>query len=228
MVAVLLVVAGAARADVLWYNGDTTELANGEVGLANVVEGSINYVPGTYLTYDDFVVPSGSWLIDSAWSNDEMTSGFAATEAYWEIRSGVSAGNGGTLLYSGTSAATQTDTGQNYYGNELYTIGVTGLDISLGPGTYWLTLAPVDGSNTYSSYVSTTTGLNAVGNPPGNDGHSFFNAPGYDWVPASGQVDYSPADFSMGVGGTTASVPEPCTFALFALGAVGLLRKRRK
>ena len=86
----------------------------------------------------------------------------------------MSAGNGGTLVASGTGAATQTATGFSAYGYNEYTIQVSGLSVTLGPGTYWLTVCPL-GAGTYQSFNDTTSGDNTIGQPPGNDGNSFFN-----------------------------------------------------
>ncbi len=218
----LLVFACAARADtILWYNGDF----DGRNGLAN----EINTLVPDSRVYDDFIVPSGGWTIGTVWSND--LSSIRASSAYWEIRSGVSAGNGGTLVASGTSSATQTLTGRSAFGFSEYTIEVSGLNIPLATGTYWLTVAPID-SGLGRSFVSTTSGLNAVGNPPGNDGLSFFDSTffGTNFELASDEPGQpNPADYSMGVGTSGApAVPEPCTLALFGLGAFGLLRRRSR
>ncbi len=213
----LLVLTNMGQAGTLWYNGDF----DGVNGLANESNTTISDAR----VYDDFVVPSGGWTVDTLWSNDLTDT--SASSAYWEIRSGVSAGNGGTLLFNGTSAATQTPTGRSAFGYNEYTMQVSGLNIPLGPGTYWLTVAPID-SGTGVSYISTTSGLNAVGIPPGNDDNSFFDSTYFNrsFEPASNEVQSSPADFSMGVGGQSQEVPEPCTLALFGLGAFGLLRRR--
>ena len=53
-------------------------------------------------TYDNFTVRGGDWHVTSLFTNDLMT--FTPTSADWEIRSGVSEGNGGTLVDFGTAA----------------------------------------------------------------------------------------------------------------------------
>ena len=85
-----------ARADLaLWYNGDF----NGSDAFNNLVStGGVTTSAGQALVYDDFVVPAGqTWTIDKVYSNDALGSNNSTT-AYWEIRSGVSAGSGGSLL----------------------------------------------------------------------------------------------------------------------------------
>ncbi len=215
----LLVLTNMGRASTLWYNGDM----DGVNGLANVSDAIVNDAR----VYDDFIVPSGGWTVGSVWSNDLTDLTFSS--AYWEIRSGVSAGNGGTLLFNGTSAATQTATGRSAFGFTEYTMQVSGLNIPLGPGTYWLTVEPIGGGSG-SSFVSTTSGLNAVGTPPGNDFNSFFDSTYFsaNFDPAANWTGTGPADFSMGVGdASNQDVPEPgtLTLALFGLGAFGLLRR---
>lgn len=83
-----------------------------------------------------------------------------------------------------------------------FTIMVSGLQITLGPGTYWLTVAPRLFGPVSTSYVPVTGGLNAVGSPPGNDGDSFFHAPNVPrtFESASTILGFQ-ADFSMGVAG---------------------------
>jgi hypothetical protein len=214
----MLICAGSlpAAATTLWYNGD-----------ADLRSGLINVNTPSYqaAVYDDFNVPSGGWTINTVWSNNEM--GFTASQAYWEIRSGVSAGNGGTLVASGTNPATQTATGRIVQGSIEYTIQVTGLNVNLGQGTYWLTVVPIDSVGGAVSYITTTSGANASGSPPGNKGNSFINASApynYNFTPASDYI-YNPVDFSMGVAGN--AVPLPPTVLLLGSGLLGLVGWRR-
>ncbi len=206
--------AGVARADLtLWYNGDF----DGNSALYNEVN---TFSGSTGLVYDDFIIPVGqTWTIDGVFSNDQMSGfGLPALSAYWEIRSGVMNMVGGTLLASGTDLATQPATG---------TVAVSGLSVTLSAGTYWLTVAPVAQSATDLSFISTTSGANAIGMPPGNDGMSFVAGPvyAYDFEPASDYVSNpngGPPDFSMGVMGVVQSVPEPSTGVIGLIGALAL------
>jgi len=199
----------------LWYNGDF----NGVSGLAN----ENNTIVSQAAVYDDFIVPSGGWHIGFVWSNNLMST--TSSQAYWEIRSGVSTGNGGTLIASGTNAATQTPTGRSGFGYTEYTILVGGLNVTLGAGTYWLSVTPID-SGSGRSFDSTTSGANAVGQPPGNDGNSFFDSSYFsaNFQDASLEVGYSPVDFSMGVGAVP--IPVPPTLVLLGSGLVGLAVRR--
>jgi hypothetical protein len=197
-----------------WYNGDF----DNNNGLANEQNTTVSQAN----VYDDFVVPAGGWTVVGVFSND-LISFTGITQAFWEIRSGVSVGNGGALIDSGTSDATQTATGRSGFGFTEYTIEVDGLNIVLAPGTYWLTVSPI-GFGSGRSFVSETLGANAIGTPPGNNGNGFFNSSSFNvtFGDAADQTSGRP-DFSQGVlinGG--GSVPEPGTAGLL-LGSATLL-----
>jgi hypothetical protein len=217
----LVVVAVPMFADTtVWYNGDF----NGVNGLTNEVNTTI---PQSYI-YDDFIVPTGGWTLTDAFSNNLMS--FSTSNADVEIRSGVSAGNPGTLVYGAYGvAATQTATGRSGFGYNEYTIEVALPSVYLPAGTYWLAVAP-DGSGSGRSFISTTSGANCIGLPCGNDDNSFWTSAYYGtyFTPASSGVGF-PADFSMGVSTTGTSTPEPSTLLLMGtglLGAVGAFRRK--
>jgi hypothetical protein len=233
--AVLTAAAGrpAAAGSILWYNGDF----NGQRTLANGNGITPNgNASGNYNVYDDFTVSSPGWIVSDVFSNDDTN--FLTTTAHWEIRSGVSSGNAGTLVAGGDAAATQTLTGRTAFGLPEYTFEVSGLNVLLSAGTYWLTVAPI-GPGTGNSFDTETFGANAVGTPPGNNGNSFINAPvlGINYQPAINFTGDNPTDFSMGVIGTlqgqSLDVPEidpgsaASALALLAMGGT-LLNSRRR
>jgi PEP-CTERM motif len=207
----------AAADFIFWYNGDLRTDGGGTVNEETTNLGSLNI-------FEDFrVTDPGGWTIGRVWSNNAMQV-TGITQASWSIRSGMAVGNGGTVIAGGTSAATQTLTGRinPSLGFPEYTIEVTGLNVSLAPGTYWLSVSPLvgnDAGGVLKSYVSATVGANAVGTPPGNNGNSLFFAPalGYNYADAFG------FDYSLGVAGAVAApVPEPSAIALSAVGMAGL------
>lgn len=220
----LVCCAAPAFADVLWYNGDF----DGDTGRFNGYQmGSYEYA----MHYDDFDVPAGGWDVSGLWSNNRLETQ-AITQAYWEIRSGVSAGNGGVLVDYGVKDATLTPTGRTVYGVPEYTVSVAGLNVSLNEGKYWLGLAPdVDGEE-WLPYIATTSGANAVGTPAGTNGNAFYTG----WYGGTNYSEYfipstdvssGMLDFSMGVQGTPKVVPEPLSTLLFVVGG-GVIAASRK
>jgi hypothetical protein len=186
----------------LWYNGDF----NGVGYHAN----GINTSDSNSQVFDDFFV-SGSlgWNISGVFSDNLLST--VVTGAVWEIRTGVSEGNEGTLVASGNTAIPLvTATGRSGFGLNEFTVEVSGLNVHLVPGQYWLTVTPM-GNGTGHSLNTTTSGFNCVGNPCGNDGDSCFRPEG---------PIFSPLDFSMGV---MSPVPEPATVALLTCGVGALL-----
>jgi hypothetical protein len=211
----------------LWYNGDS-DGRDAWVNQTGAPDG---------LVYDNFIVPTGdTYSITGVFSNDMMYTPGATTTAHWEIRAAVSSGNSGIIVASGDGADTVTATGRSM------NLGITvdeytnqvAVNVVLTAGTYWLAVAPdVSGQN---SYISTTSGANAVGSPPGNDGNSFFSSAffGQSFVPLSDASNEGPGtwDYSMGFIGTSRSlsaVPEPSGAALLptaGLILLGYLRRR--
>jgi hypothetical protein len=138
------------------------------------------------------------------------------TGADWEIRSGVSEGNAGTLIASGsTDSPLITATGR---GGEIleYMVEVTGLNVFLpmlpSGQHYWLNVTPV-GNGAGRSFDATTSGAHCVGTPCGNDQDAFFNSTFFGAYFTSTANENQPYDYSMGVIGSV--VPEPATAALF-------------
>ena len=227
VVALTMCLAIPSRADTLWYNGDFANNSFGVLNGINMTFEGVFSTAGVATVYDDFNVPAGigGWHIDTVWSNNLMTF-TSVTQATWSIRTNLSSGDPGTLIASGTSAATQTPTGRSLLEFSEFTIRVSGLAIDLVPGTYWLAVTPHGFGGPQASLISMTDGLNAIGSPPGNNGNAFLNSPllGADFE-ALDDIFFLP-DFSMGVAGhivAAQAVPEPASFMLTALGVVGLL-----
>lgn len=215
---------GASRAGTLWYNG----VPDGSNAAYNAVVPAVQQG----LVYGEFIVPaSQTWTITGVFSDNAMNT--TTTSAYWEIRQGVSTGQGGTLLDSGTDPATQRDLNNTVFGYEEYEVSVSGLSgITLGPGTYWLTVAPVVAGDQFVSDILTTSGTQAIGMPQGNDGNSYVD--GSFYTSQNGGNNFEPAgdyatngnglaDFSMGVVGY--STPEPSSRDM-VLGALAVLAAR--
>jgi hypothetical protein len=208
--ALLVAGLGQATASPIQYSGDF----DGNNGLSS----EKNTLVTDARTYSNFILGSQT-TIDTVFANELMTSNFPTT-AYWEIRSGVKVGNGGTLIASGTDKATSVLTGRSGFGLLEWTVQVTGLSVNLAPGEYYFTVAAIDSGNG-RAFVSTTSGANSIGMSKSDD--TFFDSTffGVNFGKASDQVG-APANFSMGVGGTVQSVPEPASLTLLALGIAGM------
>jgi hypothetical protein len=204
----------------LWYNGDF----NGVNALPNERNGPIQAA-----VYDDFDVTGPLWHVTAVFSDNALFGPIVITGADWEIRTGVSEGNAGTLLASGTTnAPIVTFTGHTQ--NE-YMVEVTGLNVFLpmlpAGQHYWLNVTPV-GNAMGSSWNTDTSGANCVGSPCGNDDNAFFNSTYFGTFFTNTNNYAGQPDFSMGVIGS--AVPEPATVALLACGLGALLialRRRR-
>jgi hypothetical protein len=129
----------------LFYGGDF-DPANGNAN------GSINQdtiFSGQAVTYVAFYVPAGQiWTIKGLFSNVLSNIQYIIPKQIeWSISTGVSAGNAGTLMASGTAYATWTPTGRTWQGYTEYTaLGrltpATAVTLTT-PGVYWMTAVPV-------------------------------------------------------------------------------------
>jgi uncharacterized protein (TIGR03437 family) len=177
---------GTSTVSVGWYNGDCHSAAIG--GWSNW------YLSNQQFTrvYDEFLVPSGGWTVAGVFSNNTLYNAPLITQASWEIRSGLSAGNGGTVIASGVSPATQT------YDAALgaYRIEVDGLQVQLASGDFFLSVTPV-GAAFRQSYVCETQGQHAIGSPAGN-GMAFYSSQSGSFVKLTA-ADGTNLNFSQGV-----------------------------
>lgn len=149
--------------------------------------------------------------------------------AHWEIRTGMSAGNAGTLVASGSGSVTNAPTAFTQGGWAVQRVDVDVPDFALSTGNYWFGLA-IGSTQAANSgwFVAGTFGANGVGGPLGDNNHLYYQEAQtvVTWNYVDGQTLYPP-----GTQGFDPSffinVPTPGTLALAALGALGMARRRR-
>jgi len=184
----------------LWYNGDFDQ----RNGLANERNTTVSQAA----VYEDFNITGGPmWDVTAVFSDNLFFGTVVVTGADWEIRTGISEGNAGTLIASGTTSSPEvTQIECDWQGICEYGVEVTGLNVHLNPGHYWLNVTPV-GNGTGRSFNVTTSGANCVGTPCGNNQNAFFNSTYFGAYFTSTANEGQPYDYSNGVIGT--AVPEP-------------------
>jgi hypothetical protein len=225
VLALLVAVAIPSSALTIWYGGDPDMYS----ALRSQQGGTISNA----MTYDNFYATGSGWDVYYLVGNFAMD--FQASDMAYEIRSGVSEGNGGTLVSSGVIDVTQTATGNTNSdwgtSSNVYTLAGNTTPIQLAAGEYWIGMAPVIGDPTSSSnaFVATTSGSGGIGTPL-NDGNSFFNwaGEGYNFTSTSNIFGTS-KDFSYGVFANPV-VPEPGSMLVFGMGLasfVPFLRRRK-
>lgn len=216
--ALAMAVQSTASAQVQFYNGDF----DGTNGLSS----EQNTIVPHSMAYENFTIGGagiyltgifGQFQSDFSWANG----------AAWEVRSGMSSGNGGTLLFSGVGAISQVLVGAQF-GMNVYSGGVSVAGHFLGAGEYWFGLSPIGTGGSGRAFVASTSGVGGVNS--NLDGLSYFNSAffGSNFQAASELLAEN--DFSLGISGRAAdsTVPEPATMTLLATGLAGLAGARRR
>jgi hypothetical protein len=200
----------------LTYTGDTNPSSPVDNGFAN--ENTL-LVPET-TGWGAFTVPAGqTWTVDGVFINTiaDGYDGLDPSASSWTIATGVSEGDAGSVVASGTSTSANTQfipTGRFPFGFTEYslkvkTIATTGSTV-LPAGTYWLNVTPqcTDSSNGNCDiaqyFWDNTFGLNNYGMiPPASD--SFFNSSyfGFDYANLCEVSSTGCQVFSFGVIGTS-------------------------
>ncbi len=221
-IAAALLFATAAAHGQLSYNGDFGG-GDGNVTQADTVS-------------DMFVFDQIDILgphVTTIWGNFLIYQQYASASLglTFELRTGVSSGNGGTLVQSGSVAnLQQTMTGrstQNTAYREVQLLGSVNFDLE--PGVYWLGLQNNEGSNPpaqWTSFLAQTSG--GDGGPGGDPNPAPANAildhSAYATGTELGDYIQQGADYSIGVVAT----PEPATACLLAFGAAALFAFPRR
>jgi hypothetical protein len=168
-------------------------------GLANETDLLVPGTPYGAAVWVPFTVPEGeTWEVTGLFTNNQSTYGVLdqapnepTAAAFWSINEGVLPGSAGTVVASGTSAATSTPTGRTAFSLPEYTVQVTGLCFDLTPGRYWMIVVPLC-TNTADPFCKgvffesdveyiNVKPKNAFGPPEPIDA-SFFDSPSFSFT----------------------------------------------
>jgi len=144
----------------LFYGGDLNPSSSNAAGMSD--ENTLLIVGGSS-TYGAVNIPSTANVYGIVF-NVQADAAFDPLSATYDIRTGVSEGNGGTSLASGTGTIVVQPTGRNFLGLYEYSIAVSWQQpVTLNPGEYWFNATPqclntLDGScYVFRQFVSNTT-----------------------------------------------------------------------
>jgi len=201
----------ASAANAQFYGGDF----NGVNGLSSEKNTTVSEA----MVYDNFNWGGGP--VATVFGNFLQSIGGQVAGGEWEIRSGVSQGNGGVVVLSGNSVTGWAFKGPGGFGFEEWTLTLDGGNQNLNAGSYWVGVRPI-GFGAGRAFVSTTSGAGGIGGPL-NDGNSFFDSTFFGFVFEKVEnVLGAPADFSLGI-----TTPAPGALSLLGLGGLLAARRRR-
>lgn len=203
-----------AQAQAVFFGGDPN--------LKGAISSEQNTSVADSRLYEDFTLLQAT-QVQGVFGNFIFVGDTPVRGLYYEIRQGVSAGNGGTLLASGTLGATLTATSflitSDIGTQRVYTVSGSITGLSLAAGDYFLSVGVV-GSGSGGALVVATDGINGVGAPLANSIAYFDSLTfGRDF-----ELTSSDRGYSIGLNGI-AAVPAPLAGLSFTLG---LLRRRKR
>jgi hypothetical protein len=210
MTTILFVFAFIAPADAgqtLFYTGDP----NNQESIGDYYDPLGGPLPLSQI-FEPFTVTSSGWEINSVFFTELDLAPYPISSAEWSIRYGMAPGLGGVKIAGGMSQ-TAGESGTT-------TLMVSGLDVILAPGTYWLNITP--NSETGRLFADATSGENSI--DADLQGAALWYEPGVQHC--------SPTNLDFSAGATGEIVPEPSMFWLFlgtsgACGVARIYRRRR-
>jgi hypothetical protein len=228
LVALLLAVVPAQAGTILWNQG---AFSSGSVA---IVDQEFGDTP-TFSTYivNDVAVPGGGWVINSVTSYFVAGWNWTYSGTTIPVRLHIFPQSGvlplATDIVPDLNPPNPYTASYSASGGDV-TLTVSGLAISLAPGSYWIGITPIANMNPYGQifYYSTT---DPWGDPSAlrNPGGGFGLPSGVNWGGAQANIDLWPGpDGTLVIEGTM-GIPEPSTMVLLGLGLLGLpLLRRRK
>jgi hypothetical protein len=148
----------------LFYGGDLNTSSSNAAGMSD--ENTLLIVGGGS-TYGAVNIPAGVTAnVYGILVNVQADAAFDPQTASYDIRTGVSEGNGGTSIASGSGATIVQATGRNFLGLNEYTVAISwSTPVALTTGEYWFNVTPnctntLDGScYVFRQFASNTTNL---------------------------------------------------------------------
>jgi hypothetical protein len=124
----------------LFYGGDL-ELSS--LNAAGLSDENTLLIPGSS-TYGNFNVQSShNVTVTGILINVQADANFDPVTASYDVRTGITDGNGGTSIASGSGSVTVASTGRNFLGLNEYSVAINlSAPLVLGPGGYWFNLTP--------------------------------------------------------------------------------------
>jgi hypothetical protein len=174
----------------LWYAGNIDPSSSSVQAFAN--ENTVS-VPGTTITYVGFQVPAKQeWEVTGAFVN-ALTNDSGVLDpkqGVWAITNGMSSGEPGTTLATGTATATVTPTGRSALGYTEYTVQVGFAAVRVPAGAHWISVQPQctnsgDPSCTSAEFFLSNTNLTNSYGPPSPKDKGIFDSDyfGYYYTP---------------------------------------------
>lgn len=186
---------------------------------------------------DNFTVGGNGWIINSVRFYLYQTGATAASvnDIRMQIWSSGAPGGGGSVtwgdlvtnVWSSTVMSDvyrTTNTGTTDTTRRIQIVDVAGLNIALGPGTYWLQWG-AGGTLASGPWQAPLTLPGATGYPAGGDALQFLTSTGM-WNPALDNGVQTDLPFTI-FGTLQPPIPEP-TVGVLMIGVIGMLASRRR
>ena len=224
VVVLLCFATGAYAENPYFYGGQFDPLNQFANGLANENTAVVGGDPYGAAVYQNFYAESNI-TVTGLFTNNLST--FTPASGYWEIRSGLSEDNGGTLIASGTGAVTNAPTGRSFRGDDEYTNAVSGLSVDLPTDQYWFAVVPVCTTCQGEAFNTNTFGQFMIGKSDLNQ--EYFNSPNGPFFTNAYNVcpDCQFPTFSSGVYAVQ-NTPEPASLLLMGAGVTGAISVLRR
>jgi len=174
----------------LFYSGD---LDTGSLNAAGMSDENTLLILGGSSTYASFTLTGISATVTGILFNIQADTNFDPQTASFDVRTGVSEGNGGTSLVSGTAPIQVAPTGRNFLGLNEFSVAVNlPSPLVLTPGEYWFNVTPActngtsDGSCSVGRifFSNTTNRANGVNGEAQTEGQLYLNSSffGFTWA----------------------------------------------